>query len=234
MIAINVLVCIFLFFALILSLKAKITVIYNGEIVLFLKILGIKIKILPKKARKKGPHSMSEKKAQKIKAKLEEKAKKKAAKKSIKDQEKSKAKLSGKPRPKKSISEILDVISAIKDIASRVIKVFFKHLRIDLARCHIAVATGDAATTAIAYGAICDASLHLFHVLEGVKGFDLPARQDFSISADYLSEQTKIDIKISFSIRVWHVLHAAFAALKAFVANTINGKLSIGKKHKTK
>ena len=80
MIAINVLVCIFLFFALILSLKAKITVIYNGEIVLFVKILGIKIKILPKKSRKKGTHSMSEKKAQKIKAKLEEKSQEESGK----------------------------------------------------------------------------------------------------------------------------------------------------------
>ena len=73
--------CILLFFAFILSLKAKITVEYNDEVTLYVRVLFIKIKILPKKRRKNGPHSMSERKAAAIKKRLIKKAEKKRLKK---------------------------------------------------------------------------------------------------------------------------------------------------------
>ena len=46
--ALIVIGCILLFFVFVLSLKAKITVIYDGEVALYLKVLFIKIKLLPK------------------------------------------------------------------------------------------------------------------------------------------------------------------------------------------
>ena len=218
MTALIVIGCIILFFAFILSLKAKITVIYDGEVALYVRVLFIKIKILPSK-KKKGPHSMSEKKAKKIKAKLEAKAEKKRLKKKQKKAQKEEAKQ--KPKEKKSLSEILDIIGMVKDIVSVVIKRFFEHLRIDLARLKIKVATGDAATTAIAYGAISQAAMYLFTVLEPVKGFSFPDAKDAEISCDYLSDTTTVDIKISFSIRVWHVFHVAFGALKEFIKHKV-------------
>ena len=54
---------------------------YNGEVALYVRVLFIKIKILPSKKKKSGPHSMSEKKAHKLKAKLEAKEQKKKLKK---------------------------------------------------------------------------------------------------------------------------------------------------------
>ena len=234
MIALKILACIFIFFAFILSLKAKITVTYNEEGGLFVRVLCFKIKIMPKKEKKKGPFSMSEKKAKKIKDKLQAKAKKKALKKKQKKEQKEQEKLHPKPKQKKSLSDILGIISMVKDLVSKVIKTFFKHLKIDLARCHITVATGDAATTAIAYGAICDASLHLFKLLENVKGFELPEAQDFSIDTDFLGDSTKLDIKISFSLRVWHVFHVAFAALGALISNILKGNFKLGGSHKAK
>ena len=94
---------------------------------------------------------------------------------------------------------------------------FFKYLRVDLARFHINVATGDAATTALAYGAVCDALTHLFVILEPLRGFDLPDNRDISVEADYLSEKTTADIKLSFSLRVWHIL---IIALVTFIKVT--------------
>ena len=214
MTALIVIGCIILFFALILSLKAKITVVYDGEVALFVKVLFIKIKILPKK-KKKGPHSMSEKKAHKIKQKLLEKQKKKKLKQQQKKQEKE-AKKHDKEhgvKEKKSLSDILDIIGMVKNIVSVVIKRFFKHLRVDIARLKIKIATGDAATTALAYGAVSQAAMYLFTVLAPVKGFSFPKEKDTDISCDYLSDTTTIDIKISFSIRVWHVFHIGFGAL---------------------
>ena len=165
---------------------------------------------------------MSEKKAKKIKEGLRKKALKKKQKKKQKKIEKEQEK--AKPKKKKSLSEILDIISMVKDIVVVVIKKFFGHLRIDLARFKVTVATGDAATTAIAYGAICDAALHLFHILEPIKGFDLPEARDISIDVDYLSESISADIKISFALRVWHVFHVAFAALGQLIKHMVKNK----------
>jgi len=196
---------------------------YNGEIALCVRVLFIKIKILPKKDKKSGPHSMSEKKARKIKEKLRKKALKKKQKKEQKKLEKEQKK--DAPKQKKSISEILDIIRIIKDIVSVVIKRFFGHLRIDLARFKINVATGDAATTAIAYGAINEAVLLIFPMLDKLKGFDIPKNKDIDITADYLSDTTTVDIKLSFSIRVWHVLHIAFGALGVLIRHFIMSKV---------
>ena len=61
--------------AFILSLKATVTVAYDSEVCLYVRVLGVKIRILPKK-EKKRKRSMSEKEAQRIKKKLEKKEQK--------------------------------------------------------------------------------------------------------------------------------------------------------------
>jgi hypothetical protein len=171
---------------------------YNGEVALTLRVLIFNIKILPKKKKRAGPHSMSPKKAEKIKKKLQAKQDKKAQKalqKKQKKQEKKAQKRKGAKKKKLSLSDVLDIIGLVKDVVAAMVKTFFGHLRIDLARLHIRVATGDAATTAIAYGAISDALVHLFHILEGVKGFDLPETRDVSVNADFLAEELDILIQ---------------------------------------
>ncbi len=218
MTALTVIGCILLFLIFILSLRAKITVVYDGEVKLSVRVLCFTIKILPKKPKKKGPFSMSRKKAEKIRAGLRKKAEKKRLKAEQKKKQKQEKKELKEKQPqtkkkKLSISEILDLISMVKDVVATVIKKFFGHLRIDLARMHVNVATGDAATTAIAYGVISEAAFYLFELLKKVKGFELPEVQDMSITADYLADSTTVDIKISFSLRVWHLFHVVFAAL---------------------
>ena len=70
MLALKIIGLILLFFAFILSLRAKITVEYTDEVRLYVRVLCFKVKILPKKQKKKGPFSMSEKKAKKNKGAL--------------------------------------------------------------------------------------------------------------------------------------------------------------------
>ena len=75
------------------------------------------------------------------------------------------------------------------------------------------MATGDAATTAIAYGAVTQAVNLLFPLLEQVKNFSFPKERDIDIVADFAGEGMEADIKISVSLRVWHLFHVAFGAL---------------------
>lgn len=226
MTALIVIGCILLFLVLLLSLKVTLTFMYSDELVLYVRVLFVKIKILPKSKKKSGPHSMSARKAEKIKNKLA----KKAEKKRLKAEEKRKKKQAKKeleekePKQKKSLSEVLDIIRMITDTSKKATKTFFGHLRVDVAKLHVNVATGDAATTAIAYGAISEAAFYLFEVLEPLDGVSMPDRKNVSICADFLSDSFTADIKISLSIRVWHVLHTALAALGKLVKHLIKIK----------
>ena len=220
MTALIILGCILLFFIFLLSLKFKIIISYSEEIALTVRVLGIKIRILPAK-KKKGPHSMSAKKAEKIKKKLRKKklkkneaARQKAAKKEDEKQNKTE-------KPKKSLSEILYIIDLVKALAAKVIKTFFKHLRVDIARLKIIVATGDAASTAVAYGAVTSAINLLFPILEEVKNFSLPKDTDIDVSADFLSDGMTADIELGFSLRIWHLFAVAFGALFKFIGYLI-------------
>ena len=219
MLALKIIGIIVLFFAFILSLKATITIAYSDEVALTVKVLFIKIKILPSKDKAAGPQSMSVKKARKIKEKLAAKKKKKQAAKVEKAKAKEEKK---KAKKKKSLGEILEMISLIKDLAFKVIKKFFKHLRIDIARIKIHVAMGDAANTAVAYGAITAAVSLLFPVLEKVKNFSLPDADEIDIRADFLSDSIEADVMLSFSIRVWHIFDIAFGALGVFLKHQFN------------
>ena len=207
-----VLGCIALFFVFLLSLKATIIIGYSDEVTLTVHVLFLKIKILPKK-EKKSAHSMSAAKAKKLRAKMAKKEKAKREKKAQKAEQKKQQ----PKKPKKTIPEILDLISMVRKLVAAVVKRFFKHLRVDVARLKLKIATGDAATTAVAYGAVTQAINVLFPLLEPIKNFGLPETTELDIQPDFLSETSEVDILISFSLRVWHVFDVAFGALGAFL-----------------
>ena len=203
--------------AFIAFLKATVIISYADELELAVKVLFIKIKILPSK-KKRGPQSMSEKKARKLREKLRAKAEKKKLAKETKEKEKA---LKEKNKEKKSISETVDMIKMFASLGVTVIQTFFKHLRIKIARIKIKVATGDAVTTAIAYGAITQSLNVLLPALESVKNFKNIKKADIDVSADFIEESPTIDIKLVFSIRVWQVFDIGFAALGRFLKHKL-------------
>ena len=77
-------------------------------------------------------------------------------------------------------------------------------MRIKVARFKIKIATEDAALTAVTYGAVSQIINVLLPILSTVKNFDLPKRKNFDISADFTTTTPEIDVKVSFSLRVWH------------------------------
>lgn len=220
MVALAVIGAILLFFVFLLSLKGTLTIVYSGELELSLRVLFVNIKLYPAK-KKKYPRSMSKKKAQKrlqkLKKKEDKKREKKKLKKQKKEQEKQAQREGTSEKKKKTPSEILDIIALVAKLLKKVIKKFFGHLRIKLARIRIKVATDDAATTAIAYGAICQGVNVIFPLIDEIKTVKTPQNKDIDVSADFCSDESEIDIKISFSLRVWHLFHVAFAALGEFI-----------------
>ncbi len=203
-----------LFFAFIASLRAEVLIAYSDELVLTVRVLGIPIKILPKKKKKVKLSAYSKKNRAKYEASLKEKAIKKAKKKSEKKKKKDEAKAkkaadkaAGKEKPKKPLGE---TINMIRDLVAVAVLRFAKHLRIRVARLHIGVATGDAASTAILYGTVAPAVACIAAYLDSTSTLRHPAKSDIDIHADYLSEKMQIDIEIGFSLCVWQLFDILF------------------------
>ena len=208
--------CIILFFALLLSLRMKITLVYKENLEIYLRVLFFKIRLYPKSKKKHGPHYMSKRKSEKIwkkhkeneESKRQRRLQREQRKKSIKDR-------------KKAVSDVLDTLSSLKELLTALVSRLFKHLKVDLARLKITVATGDAATTAVAYGAVCNAVSVLLAILEPLDGFSTPSKKDISVYADYLSESTTVDVKLTLSVRVWQALHVAITTFTTYVKQLV-------------
>lgn len=199
-------------------IKASVTIAYSDELSLWIKVSFIKIKILPSSKKKAKMGGMSAKQAEKIKRKLRAKIEKKR----LQDEEKKRQKEEKKKsQEKKDIGEIISNVKMLSSIAVVVIRRFFGHLRIKVARIKIIVATGDAANTAVAYGAITQSLNILLPLLEKVKNFESLDKTDISISSDFTAETPTVDIQLTFSIRVWQLFNIAFAALARFIKHKL-------------
>ena len=113
MTALIIIGAILLFFVFLLSLKATVTIAYADELTLSVRVLFLTIRLLPKK-EKKGPRSMSRRKAERLRRKARKKAQKKREAALAKEEEKRKRKEAAKGKPKKSMSEILDTVTMIR------------------------------------------------------------------------------------------------------------------------
>lgn len=211
MTALIVILSIALLIALLLSTKVLLHIRYEESLTVYLRVLFVKIRLYPsKKEKKKHPHSMSKRKAQKIKDSLQKKPKEEPKKRKSKKKEKGK-------EPKEA-PDLISIISIITSFVKSFLRLFAGSVRIRSSRLHIVVAAEDAADTAIAYGALTQAINLLFPMLDGIKTFKhLPRGKELSVRADFLSDTSKIDADVELYIRVGSALKAVcLAAIRAF------------------
>ena len=209
MIALIVIICIVAFIAFLLSIKVTLKIRYTDKLSVYLKILFVKIRLYPKKNEKKRyPHSMSKRRAKKIKDSLKKKPKK-AKKKKKKSEEK-------EERYEKS--DLLSIISIVLSFVKNFVKLFANSIRVKASRLKITVATEEAAQTALTYTAITQSINVLFPLLDRLKTVKkLPTGKELSVDADFLSDTPTLDIDIELYIRVGGALKAICgAAIKAF------------------
>ena len=216
--------CIILLFVLLFTVRVGVTIEYRDELSLWVRVFGIKIGILPKKEKKYkyGHYSLNkirrrDEKAAKKKAKADakkrerdaEKAKRKAREKKRRDSMTKAERKAEKKRKKAERPKVGDIVSLALEVAKLFFSRFFGKLHIRVARLHVNVATGDAASTAILYGALYPTA-HLFLAgLEKISNVDGLKKADMQITPDFLSEQTTVDLKLSFSVSLGALLGAA-------------------------
>ena len=193
--------------ALLLALLARavVTLTYSDDFLVVLKLLFIKIQLFPKK-EKKPPTRLTKKQLLRLEKKKAKKAAKKAGKKSKKqggDGEKLDKKR-GKPG-------VIETLTLIKDIFASVAPKLSKYLKVTLAKIYIAVATGDAAKTALLYGVVSQSVAYFIEALD--VNANLKGEPDVVVTTDYLAEKTYADLEIKLSLRVWQVLYILLPAL---------------------
>ncbi|MBQ9161948.1 MAG: hypothetical protein IJX74_01595 [Clostridia bacterium] len=219
--------CIILFFVLLFTVRVGVTIEYKGEFALSVRIFGIKIRILPKKQKKykfskytlkkiRRREAKEAKKRAKAEAAKREKAAEKARRKEAERKRRAsmtKAQLKAEKKKKRAERPKLgDIVSLSLQVAKLFFSNFFGKLHIKVARLHVNVATGDAATTAIMYGALYPSAHLLLSGLQKISNVDGLKRADMRITPDYLGEQTTVDLKITFSVNLGGVLGAIFKA----------------------
>ena len=212
MTALIVILSIALLIALLLSTKVLLHIRYEESLTVYLRVLFVKIRLYPsEKEKKKYPHSMSKRKAQRIKDSLKKKQKKEPKK-------KKKRKSKEKEKEPKEAPDLISILSIITSFVKSFLRLFAGSVRIRSSRLHIVVAAEDAADTAIAYGALTQAVDLLFPMLDGIKTFKhLPRGKELSVRADFLSDTPKIDADVELYIRVGSALKAVcLAAIRAF------------------
>ena len=163
---------------------------------------------------------MSRKKSERIEKRLKNRANKKQLKKETKKESKKKEQ-NEKKDIDSSFSGVLDAINLAISIVRAALGSFFGHLRVDVARFKIVVATGDAARTAVAYGAVSQAVAYLLAILRNNKRVKGLKTADMDIVCDFLGETPSADIKISFSLRVWHLFHLSLVSLLSIVKHKL-------------
>ena len=220
---------IFLIFFLIFAVRVHVIMEFDGEFRLSVSFLGIRIRILPVRKKKKyklGNYTpkkiqkralAAEKKAQKQLLKEKEKAKKKKesdAKKAALTKEEKKAK-------KLTFPAILAIVRLGKRLLGIFFPRFFKHIHIKIARLHIRIGSADAATTAMMYGAAYQGMEALLAMLRQIVHLHSVKNTDFRLEPAFTEEAMDIDMHIDVSVRLGSIvgllLRVAFKGLLGFV-----------------
>ena len=174
---------------------------YRDDMTLTLSILFFKFRLFPAKQKKVRISDYSRK------------DKPKRKRKASKNKKQESATSSQKPKEEKGILEKLD---GLKKLLSSLLKNTFGHLKIRASRIRIHVATGDAASTAILFGAVNGALVCVLEALDRFGKLRSKKQDVIEVTPDFLAEKTTADIRIDFSLRVWQILDIA---LRTFVSH---------------
>lgn len=146
-----------------------------------------------------------------------EKQRKKKLKKGPKKAAAKKAK-AAKPRPKRKL-DIKRLFPTLLRILKLITAKFFKRIRWKIKRINVVVATGDAAETAIAYGVVSQSLAYMLEFLDGFAKVKVARNGSVSVNADFLSEKSRAEVDIYFSISIGAILSTGIHLAYEYLTN---------------
>ncbi len=231
--------CIILFFVFLFTVHAYVTIEMADDMALTIRILGIPIKILPKKPKTYKISNYTLKKIRKRDAKAAKKAAKKAESKKKKKDEKEQKKAEKKAELAKMTKEERQALKekkkagkpALTDLIPlicRVLKLFFSRffgkLHIKVAKLHVRVGASDAMQAAVIYGVANQAVQYLVEFLRRISHVDGLKNADIRIEPDFLSDKIEFEFNMTFRVSLGNVLGAVFKAGWHFLVGFIKIK----------
>lgn len=198
MTALWILLGIFLFFAFLFTVPLHVIITANDDVSVMARVLCFRYSLFPVVKRRKK-RSKSNKKAASSTQKRGKKAK--------------------KPKKKRTKQELWHLIRLLFKIVTAVLKELPRSVRIRLETFEITVATGDAAKTAVLYGAVSGLAWNLFDILKNNIDFKVRKRASVGVEADFLGEKSRANIKIDLSTTLGKVFVLLMTAGMAFVKN---------------
>ncbi len=221
-----VLCAVLLLLVFLLTLRVRIVVRVGKRTAVELRVLFLRFRLYPKRKRLKA---YSQKKLERIKRRQA----KKAAKKALKKQRKKEKKKALAQKEDKKPKTVRQKIRFARSLLATLFRRTHKHLRLHAARLHVLVATGDAATTAVAYGAVSQSTSYLLTLLDRITKLKA-AEPDVHIAPDFTLEKSHIDIHLVLSIRVIGLLCTLFGVIFSFLKDKLTPKQGQKHKHKVK
>ena len=224
--------CIVLLFVIIFTVHIHITIEMADDMALTIRVLGIPIRILPKKPKVynlnnytlKKIRKRDEAKAKKA-AKKAENAKKKKAKKEQKKREKeaadallTKEELAARKAAKKAGQPpIMDLIVLAARVAGLFFSRFFGKIHIKVARLHVKVGAADAMSCAVMTAVVDRSIKYLMWFLGKICVVNGLKKADIQVAPDYMVDSIAFDCNITFRVTIGGVLGALFKAGFAFL-----------------
>lgn len=212
-----VLLALVAFFVLLFLLRVRVVLTADdAKVRLTLRVLCFTFSLYP--GKRVDPRKYSPERVKKREAKKAKKAARKAAKAAKKAAKQKKPAATTKKAPKASEAPmtLTEKLTLVRKLLVALLRATGKHLYLRAARLHIRVATGDAATTAVAYGAVSGGVALILTVL-GKFTVLHAAPPDVAVIADYLGEKPHIDARVVFSMRVGGAVCVLFSVAFAFL-----------------
>lgn len=200
---------IFAFFFLVFIIPIHVIVGLTDNVSVMVRVLFLKIPILPKEKKKKKSKDKDKKK------------KKPKEKKKKKEEDKDKADKKKKKKKKINVSDIVGLVQVLLDTVVALFKRLGRNFKIRVHAYEICVASEEAAKTAVMYGAVKTLSETIFLRLEDSINFKIVKGAPMGVYADFLEEKFKANVKIDFSISIAGVFGVLFAAIFKFIGSFI-------------
>lgn len=192
MIPLIIVLSVLAFIVLLLFIPISVHIKYDGDFFVKLKIAGIKAySAEPKEEIKEpSPDTESDKKAKKQTEKAFDKLKRKHG----------------------FTGAVKEIFTLIKAVLER-LKGSFRHIAIRRLCLDIKVATGDAATTAIEYGAVCAAVYPVLTLLDGIANIKM---KSINVTADFNSGNSDFAFSVIIRVRILFLIMMAFGVFSEY------------------
>ena len=120
------------------------------------------------------------------------------------------------PQTKKPTLTLLQNVRLVRALTAALLRQTKKHLRLYVRELEVRVATGDAAKTAVLYGAVAASLSYLTEGVRRVSRLKI-GKSVTGVVADYLGERPSAHIDLSFSLSFFRGLALLFTFFSTFV-----------------